>query len=178
MGEIPKAKVELAGRSFADRATDALVGAERIVFVGPSDEAPAGSMAVQEEPPGSGPVAGIAAGIDKLSNEVIVVLAVDYPLIGASLVESLASDLRGDGRILVDPEGRDQPLAGAYRKKGLETALARLQNVVDVAVSELVIGLKLERVQGGAAAVDCDTPEDLAFLQGMADTERTGDSFA
>jgi molybdopterin-guanine dinucleotide biosynthesis protein A len=166
IGDVDKASLTLGGRTFLERALDAVGGASRVVFVGPEDVAPAGVERVQEDPPGGGPVAGIAAGLGRVSAEFVVVLAVDYPLVDAYVVADLVASVgESDGYVLRDDEGRDQPLAGCYRTESLRSALDALPKVHGVSVREAMHPLHAHSITRIPAAIDCDTPEDLERLE-------------
>src|SRR4051794_8978521 len=81
LGGLDKASLELADRSLLDHALAAVAGADEVVVVGPRAPAPAGVRFTREEPPGGGPLAGIAAGVSALTpgHRRVVVLAVDMP---------------------------------------------------------------------------------------------------
>jgi molybdopterin-guanine dinucleotide biosynthesis protein A len=121
LGGLDKAGLELADRSLLDRALAAVAGADEVVVVGPPAPAPAGVRFTREEPPGGGPLAGIAAGVATLTpgHRRVVVLAVDMPHVTADTVARLLTASQGvdgvdgvDGAWLTDGDGRRQ-LAGA-----------------------------------------------------------------
>jgi molybdopterin-guanine dinucleotide biosynthesis protein A len=136
---------------------------------GPVTEPARGVRWVREEPPGGGPVAGLAAGIAVLPPAVtlVVVAAGDAPFAGEAvslLLEALDEGL--DGAIGVDPDGRDQPLLAVYRAAPLRAALP--PSPAETSLRELVGRLRLARVPvGPRAALDLDTPEDLATAEGL-----------
>lgn len=74
----------------------------------------------------------------------------------------------GDGAMLQDSSGRDQPLVAAYRAESLRRELARVRaghgTLAGLPLRALVNGLRLERVPDATAAAsfDCDTWEDLS----------------
>ncbi|WP_233521709.1 DUF6457 domain-containing protein [Streptomyces triticagri] len=74
-----------------------------------------------------------------------------------------------DGVLFVDVDGRDQPLVAAYRRESLvrELDLLRAEHgaLAGLPLRRLLVGLRLARASapgGSAAAVDCDTWEDIA----------------
>lgn len=62
LGGVDKARLEVAGRSLLDRVLDGTGEARRVVVVGDTP-VPDGVLRTVEDPPGGGPVAGIAAGL-------------------------------------------------------------------------------------------------------------------
>jgi molybdenum cofactor guanylyltransferase len=171
-GGRDKTAALLDGRPVLEHAVRALVAGAGVrcadaVVAGPRSDAAVlpGVTWVREEPPGGGPVAGLAAGLGRLgpSVDVVVLGAGDAPFAGEAVPALLAALTDGmEGVIGVDPSGRDQVLLGAYRFPALRRALVTLEDPAGARVRDLVAGLKLGRVPVGArAALDLDTPEDL-----------------
>jgi molybdopterin-guanine dinucleotide biosynthesis protein A len=125
------------------------------------------SQWVREDPPGGGPVAGLAAAVGVLPPAVtlVVVGAGDAPFAGEAvplLLEALDDGL--DGAIGVDPQGRDQPLLAVYRLVALRASLPA--SPAGTSLRELVGRLRLARVPvGPRPSLDLDTPDDLATAE-------------
>lgn len=66
LGGIDKAQLMLAGSPLIERSLEAATGADRVVVVGPGRLGRQGILVTREDPPGGGPAAGTAAGIDAL----------------------------------------------------------------------------------------------------------------
>lgn len=162
LGGIDKAEMVLGEVRLLDRALEAVAGAGRVVVVGPRRPAPDHVLWTREDPPRGGPVPALAAGLALVSADVVVVLAVDMPFVDAAVIDRLVGAVgRADGAVLSDSEGRDQPLAGAYRTAPLLARLDVLPAHSGAAVGELVGTLQLTRVPAAAAAFDCDTWDDV-----------------
>lgn len=173
-----RAKPQLAvgDATMLERVLSAVRGAGTRIVVGPPQPAPDGVLVVQEQTPGSGPVAGVAAGLDHLSAQVVVVLAADLPFVTVDVVSSLLSALTGDPEVeaalLVDENGRDQYLLGAWRVDRLRRALAGLEPLPGRAMRDLVRAARVTRIEvppHGAAPppwTDIDTPADLYRARG------------
>lgn len=167
LGGVDKPALVVAGRSLLDRVLDALPGAGTVVAVGPARPTARPVRWHREDPPGGGPVAALAAALPAVSTEVVVVLAADLPALGAA-VPRLVAALAGsgpayDGVVLVDGEGRRQPLLAAYRTAALREALARVGRVEGASMRRLVAGLSLAELgDAEGAALDVDTPADVA----------------
>jgi molybdopterin-guanine dinucleotide biosynthesis protein A len=192
LGGVDKAEVLVAGRALLDRALDAAAGARWTVVVGPQELERAGVSTVLEEPPGSGPAAGLWAGVAALDRRspgdaaAVLVLACDVPLAVRAvpgLLAALAGDPAADGAHLVDGTGRVQPLVAVYRHAPLRAALDRLPDQGrGCSMRQLVAGLALTRVvdvDGNGA--DADTWDDVARLEarirgGDMDLDRTRDT--
>jgi molybdopterin-guanine dinucleotide biosynthesis protein A len=136
------------------------------VVVGPEQPLPDGVLRRQEDPPGGGPVAGLAAGLAGIDVDWVAVLAADLPFLDADAVGALrrAAGTGPDGALLVDPDGRAQYLAGVYRTAALRAALAAAGDPSGQALRRLVAGLSLAEVRLDAAPppwFDCDEPDDV-----------------
>jgi molybdenum cofactor guanylyltransferase len=66
LGGIDKAQLMLAGSPLVERPLAAAAGAGRIVLVGPDSLARDGVLLTREDPPGGGPAAATAAGLNAL----------------------------------------------------------------------------------------------------------------
>ncbi len=132
-----------------------------------------------EEPPGSGPVAALAAGLALLDHQahgpvddLVAVLAADAPL-GPTALPNLLGALEetlADGALLVDTAGRRQPLCAIYRRAPLALGLAALGDPIGRGMRDLLAHLTVIEVPDTiGAADDIDTPDDahrLGFTAG------------
>jgi molybdopterin-guanine dinucleotide biosynthesis protein A len=167
MGGADKAGVLVGGRSLLERSLDAVGAAGIVVVVGPERAATRPVTWARESPPGGGPVAAIAEGLDHVRADLVAVVAVDLPLLDAEHLASLeraATD--HDGAVLVDGEGVVQPLAGVYRVAALSAGVARLPSPSGASARELIEDLRLVEVCEPAATRDCDTQADIAAIEG------------
>jgi molybdopterin-guanine dinucleotide biosynthesis protein A len=131
----------------------------------------------QEEPPGSGPLAGLAAGLATLAPptggtpRTVAVLAGDLPFTRTAwprLLGALAADPGADAAIGVDEHGRRQPLLAAHREAILRARLTAVP----------LAGRPLHAVTDGLTVVevpvtrtesfDLDTPGDAAAAEHLA----------
>lgn len=167
LGGIDKARIEVAGRSMVETVVGATAAvADPVVVVGPGGD-------TREDPPFSGPVAGVAAGLAALPGAVdlVVVVACDLPDLDADTLRALVSPLRGSagGRpaavLAVDAAGRDQYLLAAWDRRALAARLVVLERSGGLGgrpVRTLYDGEVVARVTVGAPARDVDTWSDLA----------------
>ncbi len=165
-----KSAVEVGGRSLLERALDALAGMATVV-VGPEVPTSRPVTFRREEPPGGGPAAGVLAGLTGFGPRpaLVVVLAVDMPLVTAGTVGRLLAAVRDrracDGAVLVDSAGRQQHLCAVYAVSTLERRSAAVDRH-GLAMRRLVDGLDLVAVPAtGLEAQDVDTWADLARLR-------------
>ncbi|WP_093838299.1 NTP transferase domain-containing protein [Streptomyces aidingensis] len=169
LGGVDKPAVEVGGRSLLDRVLTACAGAQTAVVVGPPRPLRTRATAVvwtREEPPGGGPLAGLAAGLRLVRQPLVVVLAGDLPFLSADLLAALRRVPEGaDGLVARDPEGYDQPLTACYRTEVLRGALGRLApdqgGPADLPLRAVTRTLTLGRVAVGNT-LDCDTWADIS----------------
>ena len=144
-----KPALTVGGRPIIVRILQA-AHAHRTVVVGRPDAVPDGVEVVREEPPGGGPVAGVAAGLtaidlacardDTPAPELVAVLAGDLPfLTAAALTELFAAMVSGpvdspgpDVALVADREGSLNWLCAVWRTEALRARLAALEAPVHV----------------------------------------------
>ncbi|GLB64436.1 hypothetical protein NCCP2495_23150 [Dietzia sp. NCCP-2495] len=182
LGGVDKARLTVSGRPMVETvlaAARAVAGA--VVTVGPGGD-------TREEPPHSGPVAGLAAGLAVLPEEadLVVVVACDLPGLDDDTLRRLVDTLRearvtararatggaraagGAGAVAalgVDAAGHDQYLLAAWDRPALAARLDRFRaegGVAGRAVRALYAEGEFVRVPVGAPAHDVDTWSDLA----------------
>lgn len=176
LGGRDKPALTVGGRRLLDRVLDALAAAGRVVVVGPDRGGlPAGVVRTREEPPGGGPVAGLAAGLPLVGAGLVAVLAADLPFLTAGVVDALRSAPApdDDGALLVDAGGQPQWLAGVWRAAPLRAALAAAGPPAGVSARRLLGGLTARRVTVGAVGSappwwDVDTDDDLTTAEELA----------
>ena len=171
-----KPALEIGGVTLLDRVITACAEARGIVCVGPRRTTRGPVRWTREDPPGSGPVAALAAGLTLIQSPYALVLAADLPFLDADLVHSLWTNAAGhDGSVLTDREGRDQWLAACYRRSALTEAIDRLAaehgGVTGLSLKRLLAGFDLARVPDLAGqAFDCDTWEDVGHVRRLVDS--------
>ena len=82
----------------------------------------------REDPPGRGPVAALACGLDQVSAPAVVLLAADLPFLRAAHVRRLLTALAAQdvpGVVLLDASARPQWLVSGWAAAGLRDALGR-----------------------------------------------------
>jgi molybdopterin-guanine dinucleotide biosynthesis protein A len=162
-----KALIEVGGVTLLERVVAALAGAGRIVVVGPKRDFDLPVLWIQEEPPGSGPVPALAAGLSLATTPLVAVVAVDMPFVSSEVIVRLAHEVQGrDGAVVRDGSGRDQMLLAVYRTDSLHRRLAALPDHAGTSMRDLIEGLDVQRVGDDISSFDCDTPEDVAAARG------------
>lgn len=166
---VEKATFVVRGERLADRAARVLATAcAPVVEVGPGVT---GLPTAREDPPGEGPLAGLAAGVAALATRgPVVLLACDLPFVESPLLAWLAS-WEGDGTVVPVADGRAQTTCGRYGVDALERApelLAAgqrsLRALVDAVDATLVGDDEWRAVASAGAFADVDTLDDIARL--------------
>lgn len=125
LGGQHKPGLVVGGRTVLRRVCDAVDGAGRLIVVGPSAGVPQRAITAREDPPGSGPVPALGAGLRHVTAPWLAVLAADLPFLRqADIADLLAAALPGRGAVLIDEQGREQWLAGIWRVAALTSAIA------------------------------------------------------
>ncbi|GFH36492.1 NTP transferase domain-containing protein [Streptomyces pacificus] len=169
LGGADKPGVTVGGRTLLDRVLSASRGAHRTVVVGGCRPTARPVTWTRETPEGGGPLAALDAGLRRCGASTVVVLSADLPFLDRVAVRRLLAALDSGGRegvLLVDADGRDQPLVAAYRAEALrrELALAAAEHggLSGLPLRLLTGELDLGRVAAEPLAVyDCDTWEDV-----------------
>ncbi|MFC4010400.1 NTP transferase domain-containing protein [Nonomuraea purpurea] len=159
LGGADKPALTVGGRSLIELVVAAVSGAERVVVVGPERPIPA-VVFTREDPPRGGPVPALTAGLNEVTAPWVVLLAGDLPFMTAAHVRMLLSAARADGgAVMVDGDGREQWLAGAWPAPALKQALARYEGS---SLKGLLAPLVRARLAPpGRPWFDCDTMDDL-----------------
>ncbi|MFF6802592.1 NTP transferase domain-containing protein [Streptomyces sp. NPDC012616] len=169
LGGADKPGVRVGGRALLDRVLGACADARATVVVAEPRPTARPVRWAREDPPGAGPVAALDAGLRHTAADDVLVLSADLPFLTADTVRRLLAVLRagpGDGVVLTDGDGRDQPLVAAYRTAALRRELAVLTadrgGLAGLPLRRLTAGLELTRVPDPVASFDCDTWDDIA----------------
>ncbi|WP_304454420.1 molybdenum cofactor guanylyltransferase [Nocardiopsis sp. YSL2] len=168
MGGVDKPGLTVGGSTLLERVA-AVVRSHSpdagVTVVGPPRESPRARY-VREDPPGSGPVPALRAGLPHVERAWFALLAADLPHLTAGHLAALADALRDRededaGVVLVDDGGREQWLTGIWRTAAVRKALADYRG-------RSLYGLlgplspRLVPLTDHHAAFDVDTPDDLA----------------
>lgn len=167
MGHVSKADLDVGGERLLDIVLRAASGAATTVVVG-DVAVPHRVLVTREDPPGTGPAAGLLAGLDAVPSPAPWTLALacdlpDAPAAVARLVDALgAAPEEADGLCLRDVDGELQHLAAFYRTDALRRAFEAWGDPANRSVRGVMATLALLPVDPGDASVeDLDTPEQL-----------------
>jgi molybdenum cofactor guanylyltransferase len=173
LGGVAKAGLVVGGLSIGARVLAAVPDAGRRVVVG--DALAGADVVTREEPAGGGPVAGLAAGLAQVRAGVVAVLGGDLPFVTAEVVGRLRAAAAGAAvALLVDADGRDQPLCAVWDTAALRRALAAVGGPSGVPLRAVLAAAggpvrRLADPSGGPPAwFDCDTEQDLSTARTRA----------
>lgn len=173
---IDKTAIEVGGRTLLDGVLAALADVDPVVVVGPRRPVTRRVRWTREQPPGGGPLAGLAAGLAALPHDaapddsMVALLAADLVRVDATtltrLREACAGDVEADGAVLVDEEGSRQWLVGVWRRRALRARLPA--HPAGHSVRSVLGALAVREVpQRPGESADIDTPEDVARARGV-----------
>ena len=163
-----KLAAPLRGSTVLDTVFASLPPGWPVVAVGPPRETDDDVTWTREDPPGGGPLAGVAAGIALVPTELVAVVAGDMPDAGPALVALVAALRTAPSEVCavvaVDDGGVLNPLLAAYRTGAVREVVP---SPADGRPAKLLLSLPhLALVVSGSAARDVDTPADLDELGG------------
>lgn len=167
LGGQDKPGLRVGGRPLVERVAAAVPGAERLIVVGTPRPGLPGAVFLREDPPGSGPVPALRAGMTAVTAPWVVLLAADLPFLTPGHVSALLDAAEGaEGAVLLDDEDRPQWLAGVWRTARLTRALDDYEgrSLHGLLGPLEPVGLRLP----GRPWFDCDTPDDLLSAGGDA----------
>ncbi len=158
----------LHGSTVLETVLESLPQGWPVVAVGPPRDCGRAVSWTREDPPGGGPLAGVAAGVAVVATEVVAVVAGDMPYAGPALVALVAALHTAPPEVgavvAVDAHGVPNPLLAAYRTASLRQAVP-----VPAANRPARLLLAVPHVEvavTGTAGRDVDTPADLDDLAG------------
>jgi molybdopterin-guanine dinucleotide biosynthesis protein A len=183
---VDKTGLEVAGLAIRLRVLASVSDAAELFVAGPrpqnGPELPQVRW-IREDPPGGGPVAGIAAAATLVTSPVVVVLAGDLPFtygVADVLLARLSAAVTADGVVPVDATGRLQPLAAAYRTDALRAGLNQLGDPRSKPIRDLLALMRIVNMPAGslpeAALADVDTLDDLVAARIRAGHDFMGGS--
>jgi molybdopterin-guanine dinucleotide biosynthesis protein A len=150
MGGIDKTALIVDDRPVLEHVLAGLGDAGEVAVVGPEVD--------------GGPVAAVAAGLERVTSEVVVVLAGDMPFVAGAvpfLVDALIRTPQAEVAVLVSA-GRRQYLAAAWRTAALTARLHSLAAPpAGSAMRSLYVGEIVEVADTSGWGIDVDTPDDL-----------------
>lgn len=172
MGGVDKATVTVNGERLIDLLLDEvsiLDALQQVVVVSSRNlSIRPGVKTTAEDPPFSGPVAGILAGVDALRDAAAdrtAILAVDAPE-SATLIPELNEALDdSDAQVAVIREagGHLQPLCAVWDTESLWLALNEMGETADKPAKALIAAAEaITEVAGSGEERDYDTLEELA----------------
>ncbi|KRV47381.1 hypothetical protein AQ490_07935 [Wenjunlia vitaminophila] len=97
LGGVDKPGLRVGGSSLLERVLGACAGAARLIVVGPprpvAEPHTAASVRwTRENPPGGGPLPALAAGLELVTADLVLLLAADLPFMNAGTVRRLLAE--------------------------------------------------------------------------------------
>jgi molybdenum cofactor guanylyltransferase len=169
---VDKAGLVVDGVTLADRGADLLRSVcNPMLEVGTGHSA---LPAVREDPPGSGPLAALAAGGEELTRRghrgAALLLAVDLPAMTVAFLE-LLRDWPGEPTVIPAHRGRLQPVCARYGADALVAAgslcaggIMSLHALLDVVDHDVIDEARWGTVADTDVLADIDTPDDARRL--------------
>lgn len=160
-----KPGVTVGGRSLLDRVVSACPADAAVVVVGPRRPTERPVRWTREDPPGGGPLAGLAAGLARVDTPLLLLLATDLPRVGPvvpPLIAAARSALVAgrEGAWVADSFGRHQPLVSCLSTASLRAAMPG--DPRGLALRRVLDALVLDVLPAPPGSVDdVDTAEDL-----------------
>ena len=145
-----KTALVVDGSTLLDHVLTATAAAVTTVVVGPSAPTCRPVEWAREEPVHGGPAAAVGAGLPLLTSPTVALVAADLPRLTVDAVSALVGAAPA---VLVDDDGREQWLCGAWPRELLVPAGERLRDVLRP-LGPVRLDLPGWR--------DVDTPDDLA----------------
>ncbi len=160
MGGLDKGRIPLRGVPLALRAVRLLAGIfEEVVLVThsaqPYPRLPSGVLLASDLFPGEGPLAGIHAGLARVSREAAFCAACDMPFLTAGFIRRMTRRFRELSCDILLPRigGEVEPLAALYRK----VLLGRIEDILRDG-----LGTSVRRLFPEARTAYFDLPETPA----------------
>lgn len=181
MGGRHKPGILIDGRSVIDRTLRALWSAApsaQVVIAGSagglSPQLRDRVLVVREDPPFSGPLAGVAAARQAIpaSDGVVLLLGGDLPFLSSDTISSLIATIvdGADAVSCVDDTGHLQYLCAGWRQEVFHAQLAQIADPAGVPLRVLFSGLTPKLIDCDPDELrDIDTPYDLARAVTTAD---------
>jgi len=163
-----KARLVVNGETLAARAARVLSAAcDPVIEVG---QGVSGLPAIQEDPPGAGPLVALLAGYGALGRpRPVLLLACDLPLIEPPLLRLLV-EWPGSGTVIPVVDGRYQYACARYGGSAFEAAPGVLRDgraslhAIAGSDCEYLTPSQWGDVTDARSFTDVDTPEDLERL--------------
>ena len=167
-----KALLELDGRTLLETVALAGEGFEECILSAndPAIPTPEDYIRCEDVYPGCGPMAGIHAALFMTQCDALVVAPCDAPYYCKELARYLADQYTPDldALVLLDEEGRAQPLSGVYARSCLPVLEEHLKTG-RLKMMRMLENMKLKKIMlpeklSGKVFENLNTPEDIAIF--------------
>jgi molybdopterin-guanine dinucleotide biosynthesis protein A len=173
---VDKAFLEFEGRPLIARVIQTLGTLSDDLIIATNrggNYAPLGPRIVPDLRPDSGPLGGIAAGLEAAKHDLVLVAACDMPFLNPAFLRFLAGKIGGADAAVPQKEGQYEPLHAAYKRTCLPSIRSRLSSGDFQAFSfysevEVVVVAEEEWRKidpEGLSLVNINHPQDLARFE-------------
>jgi molybdenum cofactor guanylyltransferase len=118
---------------------------------------------VPDQFPGSGPLAGMHAGLEASDYEENFVVACDMPFVSAELAANLVSALKHHEAVVPVVEGKQHPLFAAYQKRAAQEAKSCIEEG-SLRMKHLLDRLDVRYLDEGDLKLYCEGRIDRVFF--------------
>lgn len=168
-----KALLEVDGSRLLDKVAKAGESFDECILSAndPAIPTPQGFMRCADVYPGCGPMAGIHAALSMTTCDALVTAPCDAPYYSAELAQYLAAQMTPElnALVLVNGEGRIQPLCGVYSKRCLPVLEAHLkENKLKLIPVLELLGCRFISLPGHLdeqVFLNLNTPQDVQRLR-------------
>jgi molybdopterin-guanine dinucleotide biosynthesis protein A len=171
-----KARIAFRGRPLAEYTIGVLEEICDEVLVASGDGTRLGWLGrpqVADPLPNAGPLAGLAAGLERARHDLVAVLAVDMPFASADVFRLLETLWSGEEALVPETEDGLEPLHAVYAKHaapGLREALNDGVRAMHEALREIDVRIVREAEwrpadPSGRFAINVNSPQDLQRLR-------------
>lgn len=170
----PKGSVVVGGLTLAEQAARTLrpLCGSVLISLAPGVANPAPKYAPVEDPPPAfrGPLVGIEAAMAVTGEADLLVLPCDYPGVDTGLLRCVLDAARPEDDLvfLVDPDGRDHPLVGLWKRsvrervrEAIEYRMHKVRGLLADLVARRLGPAELPGVDLAAALRNVNEPADL-----------------
>lgn len=182
---VDKAFIEIEGVPLWRRQLQLLeeLSAHEIFIAGPAHKEwqEMNCIIIPDAEPNAGPLAGIAAALQRCSAPLLMVIAVDLPNMTSCYLRKLVDSCAADCGVVPSCGERSEPLVAIYPKRSLSLAercvLSRDLSVQRFAASCMTEGLAIQKAITSDERwlfLNMNTPDDLALA--LADASHGGHS--
>lgn len=181
LGRAIKANIEIGGIRLLDRVLSAVGGATPVFLArgayGEADlAAPAGTSGIADAPGFAGPLAGLAAALDRLARmcdapEFLFSVAVDTPFMPPGFLNEALARIGDAEAVVARYDGQDYPTNALWRTAAALSRLEGASSLKGLLAALVTVPLEWRSTDGENPFANLNTPADLDRLSRRAEAE-------